>query len=173
MNGLIIIGAALAAGSALAQSSSTTVGNWSVDKTVDGFSDAKRGIAMTKPAKDGAIVVKCDKPGADSLYVSIISMTYLGSDRIRRTFTGGLNKYRFDEAPPADLPTARYDGRSAHLFSKDALSFLKALETADPKRLRLQLVTYDSNIVQIDFDVTGAAAAIKQTAEICEDTRFD
>lgn len=170
---LIIAAGLLAIASAAgAQDTTTKVGSWSVKRTVDSFSDAKRGIAMTEVTTAGTIVVKCDTPGPDSLYVSIITSKYLGSDRIRRSYSAELNKVRFDDAAPESLPRTTYDGRSAHMFSAQATSFLSRLARDNPKRVRLQLVTYDSDIVTADFDVTGVADAIKQTAAICEDTRF-
>lgn len=166
MKVLIAMAALTVAGSASAQETKTKVGSWLVTKTVDGFSDKKRGIAHTEILpKTGTLAIKCDAPGGDSLYVTFLTNEYLGSDK------AGSGKFRFDDAEPATLPLPRYDKRSAHLFSSSAKSFLSQLVTSNPKRLRVQFLGYDG-LVNIDVDVTGVADAIKQTAAICEDTRF-
>jgi hypothetical protein len=172
MRALLAIGALLAAGAAVAQSAETKVGNWTVKKTVDGFSDEKRGIAHTSiETKTGTLAVKCDKPGKDSLYVTVLTADYLGSSSTSR-YSSTSGKYRFDDQPPADLVRPSYDGRSAHLFATSAGRFITELLAANPKRLRIQFVTYDSNFANADIDVTGAADALRQTAAICVDTRL-
>lgn len=171
MKMMAIAGTLVLALPALAQDTETKVGSWTVKKTVDSFSDAKRGISNTAmdPAK-GIMLVKCDKPGAGSLYVSFLTPTYLGSDRIR----AGINmaKFRLDEDAPEALPRPRYDGRAAHLFDANAEKLLTQIIARKPTRIRVQFVTYDSNYANVDIDIAGAADAIRQTAVICEDPRF-
>lgn len=173
MRGVIAAAMMLSVTPALAQDTETKVGSWSIKKTVDSFSDAKRGISMTAlvPAK-GVMVVKCDAPGPDSLYVSFLTSGYLGSDRVSSRYRANLAQFRIDESPAERLDSPSFDGRSAHLFRSNAATLLKRLVAENPKRLRIQFNGYDS-LVNVDIDITGAAEAIKLTAAICEDSRFD
>ena len=61
MKAVIALAALATLGSAPAQEATQVIGNWTVKKTVDSFSDAKRGIAHTAiDTKAGTIAVKCD-----------------------------------------------------------------------------------------------------------------
>lgn len=146
------------------------VGNWEVQTTSDSFTDSVRGVAHTPLGQTGTIVVKCDKPGPGSMYVEFLTPSFLGSDSIAR---GRYHEaqYRLDDGPPGDLPGLYYDGKSAILLQgKKRANFITEITVNEPKRLRVQFVSYDGSYANVDLDVEGAGTAMKKTAAICSDT---
>lgn len=116
---------------------------------------------------NGAIVVKCDEPGPDSIYIHFVSNNYLGGRGIRGDYRPGT--VRFDGDEP-ETKSWYYNGRSA-LLSKpdDVWAFVRRLENA--KKLAVRMQAYDLQPYTTLIDVEGAAPTITQVVAACRATR--
>lgn len=143
------------------------IGEWNLRIITDPMSDAVRGIASTGDANDLTVVVKCDSNGNDTLYISIISKSYLGgTSRNSRRDIG----FRIDGAP-AEKIVGYYDGRTANILTtkvgSDGGSFLTRL--SNTSKLTLQVSDFDYKTYAAVIDTTGAKAAIRKVATACKD----
>lgn len=141
--------------------------DWEFKVITDPMSDAKRGIANSDGTLDAILVIKCDKNGPGSLYLSILSKNYLGKGRY-----GSRNiDYRFDGGEVESI-RGYYDGRTASIFNlrpgKKGGEFLSGLKSA--KEMVVRLSSYDYQTYTTVIDVTGAAEAIKKSADACGDS---
>lgn len=79
--------------------------------------------------------------------------------------------FRFDQDQPV-VTEWYYDGRTATQYSGPQLRrFIARMLTA--RRLRLRAYDYDRRPIDAEFDIVGAAAAIRQALEVCNDRRAD
>lgn len=135
----------------------------------DPMTDVKRGIAAINV--DGIItpVVKCDKSGPGSMYISFISKEYLGAVRYK---TRSI-KVRFDSEEPYEV-SAYHDGRTANLFDlapgKAAGSVLSNM--MNKSRMVVQLTTYDYKMVTDAFDLGDSREVIMQSIKTCQDSNW-
>lgn len=157
------LGAALIAALAF---SSHAAAEWKYGETADAITDKK--YARTVAEGDtGTIIVKCDAPGPDSIYLHYVSKEYLGGRGGRPA--GRDLTVRFD----ADEPITKnwiYDGRSA-ILTEDAQVWplIHRLETA--KKMAVRAQTYEYAPVTSVIDVENATASIAQVVKACEATR--
>lgn len=139
---------------------------WKYSETKDAMSDSK--YARTFADGDtGALGVKCDAPGPNSLYIHYVSKEYLGGrggNAARREMM-----VRFDEdAPTSGMWT--YDGRAAILTDDKAVwAFVARLERS--KQVALRGTTYDYKQVTTVIDTTGAQADVAKVIEACKAIR--
>lgn len=140
---------------------------WEFKTLEDPMTDAKRGISMLM-GDQGALVVKCDKNGPGSLYLSIVSKDYLGGVSGSNT---RLIKYRIDKGDPQQI-NAFYDKNMASVFSlrpsTSGGAFLQKI--IDSKQLVIEAISYDYESHVIVFDTTGAKDAVVKAAATCGDT---
>jgi len=144
----------------------TIAGAWQDVSKVDPITDVKRGIVFVDSAPDspvkGSIILKCDilAKGPSQVYASIVSAKYLG----RSDYYGRTAIWRIDDAKPVSESWS-YD---AETFSNmKPASFVTAL--AGGKRMVVRATTYESQNVDMAFDVEGAAEAIKLVYATCGD----
>lgn len=140
---------------------------WDFKVLEDPMTDAKRGISLLL-GDQGGLAIKCDKNGAGSLYLSVISKSYLGSVAGRRTRS---IQYRIDKGEPQQID-AFYDGSMASVFDLTPGSaggqLLKQITTA--KQLVVDVTSYDYRSHIIVFDTAGAGEAVNKSATACGDT---
>lgn len=140
---------------------------WDFNEIVDPMSDARRGIANT-PSGPIVLVVKCDRNGPGTIYLSFIADQYLGGTSRN---SGRDIQFRIDGAP-AERISARHDGRTASIFNlspdRSGGQFLRRIVDASELTISLTNFRYESTVHVID--VSGARAAITQVAQTCNDT---
>lgn len=160
----IAISAVMISTSVIAQSS-----NWNFQEIVDPMSDAQRGIANTSESLDAMIVVKCDRNGPGSLYVSIISKNFLGKGRYGNR---GI-EYRFDGGSVKSV-NAFHDGRTASIFrvkpGEAGGNFLSELSNA--KEMVIRVTSYDYDTYTSVLPVAGSGPMIERVARTCKDTEW-
>jgi len=154
---------------AAAALASPAVAAWDYKLIEDPMTDAKRGISVLE-ADQGALVIKCDRNGPGSLYLSIISKNYLGglSSNRRRTIT-----YRVDQGQPQTIP-AYHDGSTANVLdlapeTKEGRFFAQIMTAS---RLVVQVTSFNYDTYTIVFDMTGARDAVNRSAAACGDTNW-
>lgn len=135
---------------------------WKYSETIDAMSDGKYARSFVE-GDTGRVGIKCDKQGADSLYIHYISNNYLGG---RGGSYGTRNAtYRFDQDAPITTSWS-YEGKSALLTNNEKVaSFIARLATA--KRLAIRVSDYQYGEYTTVLDVTGAASEIKKVGAAC------
>ncbi len=139
---------------------------WKYSETKDAMSDS-RYARVFADGDTGAIGIKCDAPGPNSLYLHYVSKEYLGG-------SGGSSAsrdllYRFDEDAPV-TSYWRYDGRGAIMTNdKQVWAFIARLERA--KKLAIRATTYQYSQVTTIIDVTDSAPQIAKVIEACQAAR--
>lgn len=156
----------LGSGAASAQSEKVEqVGGWKLTIISDPITDESRTIAVAS-GTGGNLAIKCDTPGANSVYVHFISGEYLGEGRNRnRALT-----HRFNEEQPVTQDWG-YDGRSAILTPDRAVdAFNTNLATAS--KLALRGTTFEYHQVTAVFELSPADTreALKRVYEGCQDS---
>jgi len=145
---------------------------WEYELVEDPMSDAKRGISsLSDQTGKAMIVIKCDRNGTNSLYMSMISSEYLGGavsrDRYRTI------DYRFDDGPVQSL-NAVYDGRVASVLSfapkTRESDFLKAFERSG--KVAIRVTSYDYKSYTYVFNLAGSLGAVEKSARACGDTNW-
>jgi hypothetical protein len=138
----------------------------------DEMTDAKRGIAIINLEGIITPVVKCDRNGHGSLYISLIAKKYLG--KVPSRYGSGAfraAKFRFDGAAPYEIQ-AYYDGNTANFIDvgegKPANRLLK--DMASSKRMVVALTNYEFESVGDAFDLLDAREVILKAAQTCGDT---
>lgn len=163
---IIIASAIIAmAGSASAQDAKETkVGAWTVRTISDPITDQSRVIAALD-GSGGSLVVKCDSPGPNSVYIHFIAGEYLGEGRSGRREV----IQRFDDAAPVTNQWT-HDGRAAILTNnREVASFVRSLIGAT--RVAIRARTFQFQEVTALFDVNSADAekAAKNVYDGCRD----
>jgi len=132
------------------------------------MTDVQRGIAVINDNGDIKAVVKCDGNGKGSLYMSFIAQEYLGDSR-----SGREVKVRFDGGEPY-VVEARYGEQTAHIFNlvPGNVGARILQDMLQAQRMVIQLTKYNYDTVTTSFDLTDAAAVIKQAAFACGDTNW-
>jgi len=142
---------------------------WDYKLIEDPMTDAKRGISSVM-GDEGMLVVKCDRNGPGTLYLSIISKKYLGgiSGRKNRSM-----RFRIDRGEPQTID-AFHDGSTASVFNlapnKAGGAFLNQL--LDARELVVQVTSFDYDSYTIIFNTAGAREAVTKSARDCGDTNW-
>lgn len=145
---------------------------WAFTQSTDPITDAKRGFASVASDDGSEIVIKCDRNGYGSVYVSIISSTFLG----RPTRYGSTVQMRFDSGDPrrrevnqhdntATIADSQFYGREA-MFNREFVMMV-----SKSRKLAVRATRYDGREVDMVFDVSGSGEAIDKVYHICGDTR--
>ena len=142
---------------ALAQSPALP-GLWQDISMTDPITDARRGIAVVE-GTGGSFVVKCDTPGAGSVYVSLVSDRYLGGADRSRDLT-----YRVDDNAPV-TQSWRYSAQHVTNFRPNAL----LAEMLGGERMIVRALKFDNSSTDFAFDITGSIEAIARVSAICDD----
>lgn len=154
----MVIGLVLGAALAGAQ---IVIGDWIYSETRDPMTDQVYARVFAH-GRGGAIAVKCDAPGADSLYFQFIGERYLGGSGPR----GGRRdfEYRFDSGEP-NLAQLSYAGDSGLSDNADVGPF--ARQAAGASVLRVRAYDVEGREVMAAIPVRGAAAAIERVRRTC------
>lgn len=105
-------------------------GPWSVTVIRDPIADAARAVASVS-GEGGLLAVKCDSPGADSLYIHWMADEYLGGDFQRREMT-----IRFDQEPPFNERWVYDRSDAAQTWDREAMRFARRLPSVGRVVLR-------------------------------------
>lgn len=137
---------------------------WEARDIIDPMTDAKRPIRVLTNDSGDALIIKCDQPGKNQVYVHLISRQYLGG--IRRSYRHLF--YRFDEQEPV-RDNWSYHAREALAIQGqvDVGRFLSGL--AGARKLAIRATTYEMGQVDMTFDATGAEQRIREVYAGCQD----
>jgi hypothetical protein len=139
------------------------IGGWRLVLRTDPITDRKAAYGMML-GEGGALAVKCDKPGPNSVYVMVISDVYLGASARGE---GRSVITRADQNPPSET-VWQYEKVSASLLRSDAIGrLLREIQAAE--RLQVRAETYEGRTVDLSFRVRGADQLIGRVVEACAD----
>ncbi len=163
----IAILAALASVPAAAQAQEIAT-TWQVGETAPEGEEFRAPLAYVQAADGSTLMLKCDKPGSNTVYATIMSTEKLGNparEGEQRAIT-----YRFDTASPNEASWRYTESFAAALGNMRGVltNFVEGLAKAS--KLEVKLVKKGSRqTVDIEFDVTGASDAIAKIYEGCKD----
>lgn len=158
----LVIAAAVVSPSAAADAP-VMIGKWELMKVADPMTDETRAIGVLK-GEGGALAIKCDKPGPDSIYIQVIFDDYMGgrgASSASRDFT-----YRFDATPPV-TEGWRYDSSWAAQFDKKAAAAF-AQRVSQSSKLVVRGISYNSKFSDATFDLAGANDLVSKVIEGCK-----
>ena len=139
---------------------------WEFKSATDKLTDEKRFLVSRPEATGkGLIVIKCDSPGKNSLYVHIIVNQYLGS--IGNRTSAHVLKYRFGKEQVISVDYLPSDKSAAILDATAVKRFLRIAK--GESRLVVAATGYDYKSVELEFDMAGAKTAIEKVAKSCRD----
>lgn len=139
---------------------------FSFSTVTDPFDDSVRGIAsVTFP--EGAIAVKCDRPGPNSIYVHIASNEYLGGAGRGADYRTLV--YRAGSAPTKTI-TATYDDSFALIEGSDALDFMTAM--VENRKISLRALRYDGKLVEMTVPYRNFLSPMVRMGKICQPKDF-
>jgi len=130
---------------------------WTYYSLGDPFTDIERYLVYK-----GKLVVKCDAPGASSLYVTVIGDKYIGTN-----YKAYDAKYRIDKNPVITA-TIHAKGKSANLINDVSTSQKIINEIAIGSMFNFTSRTYGAGSSVARVDLTGAASAIKWVNQKCQ-----
>ena len=143
-------------------------GSWSFSVDKDKMTDKQRGIAiaLASDQSHSALVVKCDV-GAKStdLYAEVMFRDYMGKSPSGEYDSSRELKYRVDGGAIKSAPT--YYNDSYALISAPAGFKQFAADIANAQRLVIRATSYDYKTVDSEFNVAGAADALRSVAKTC------
>lgn len=134
--------------------------SWQYSETTDAMTDKKYARAFAI-GESGGVAVKCDQQGPKSLYISFVSVKYLGSvSSPRRNAT-----YRFDTDPPITESWIYTTQSAINSDQKIVWAFIDRLRSAKSLVVRVSDFNYAeyTNVI----DVTGAAPDIDKVIATC------
>jgi hypothetical protein len=136
----------------------------------DPMTDAKRGVAVINPQGKIIPVVKCDKNGPNSVYISIVSRAYLGEG----AYDTRPVKFRFDSGVPFDI-NADYEDFAASFLNLDTVPAQRQLlfQLKASKSVVIQLTDFEGDLITEVVSLTGATAVIEKAVTTCGDTTFN
>lgn len=163
---LTILACALALPSVSWADSEAKVGDWTVNTITDPITDKSRVVASIK-GNGGLLAIKCDAAGSGSVYVHLVSDTFLGgtSRDSNRDVT-----YRFDTSPPV---TNRWyhDGSSAIMTDDNKVSaFVQQAVSSTRLAVRARTFRFSEVTALFDLDASSTNEVLKRVYEGCEDT---
>lgn len=135
-------------------------GKWRLIQKVDPVTDNRVTVVLAVGV-GGAIGLKCDKPGPNSVMAIYMSDTYLGAgpDRVRQL------TYRFDADQPV-VTSWLYDAKAVMLVKDDeVLAFTARAKRAS--QLVIRATTYRGDQVTSTFDLAGADQAVARLEADC------
>ena len=150
----------------VAASAETRIGNWEFDRIKDPITDHFSAFAYNK-GQGGIVIIRCDNPGVDSLYMAFVADAYLGgvgTDYDKRSLT-----YRFDSGLPRDSVWIYKDKTAFYhkgIDNEEIPIFYRGVSTKS--RLVIRAITYDSSYVDASFDLAGGEKAAQAVATACE-----
>jgi hypothetical protein len=153
---------AAAASSASAQAADSV---WGFFDGANGASGAGVGNA------DGTqLLLKCDKPGKDEVYATVVSKDPLvGASNTR--FQMRPVDIRFDQDAPMEDRWRFYEQSAVAIDQKSERAFERFVgKLIDADTLRVRMNPERGRWVEINFTVTGAKEAIAHVLEKCQDT---
>lgn len=156
--------APIAAGLLLTPSAS--VAQWAYSTSADAMTDKPSARAFIR-GQGGRIGIKCDDPGANSLYVHVISDQYLGGEGGRADLRTGT--LRFDADAPEENSWYFDDSSAILAEAVHVWPVIDRLRRA--KKLAWRGMSYDGRQVTITFDVPPDSGEIDRVVAICQATR--
>jgi hypothetical protein len=138
-----------------------TVGDWKLTTIVDPITDEGRMIASVEGGAD-MLAIKCDEPGAGSVYIHWIAGDYLGGDFDRRDVL-----IRFDQDPPRTERWAHEGRNSFQPDDRQAAVFARRLSTASRVVLRGSDYRGREHTAIFQLDPAVTAGVVGRVFETC------
>lgn len=124
--------------------------------------------AGVQAANGAQIILKCDKPGKQEVYLTVFTPTRLGGPAARPIMS--TVSARFDSKSPVEDSWRFYEQTVVAIDRKTERSLSRFLTgLADAKTVILRMEPEDRPTVEETFNVTGARAAIAQVYAACKD----
>jgi hypothetical protein len=136
------------------------IGAWTLLVHHDRMNDHTMHIAMVQD-RFNSLVVKCDNPGRNSVYVGFYTNRFLGDgDEPVRLF-----RWRVDQEKPVSGQWV-YDHTYAHLVDPaQVAAFLKRIEAGHT--LLVHAFSVVGDLVEGDFQLNGAEEAVSRLEAAC------
>jgi hypothetical protein len=166
MRGLVGLVAALSYVPLAASAAEIRIGNWKFDRIQDPITDQFSAFAYNK-GQGGTVIIRCDNPGAGSLYMSFVSDKFLGgvgTDYDRRSLT-----YRFDGNQPRESMWIYKDNTAFYhkgIDNEEISDFYNGVSTKS--KLAIRAIAYDSSYIDASFDLTGGDKAVQAVVTACK-----
>lgn len=136
---------------------------WRFEEVTDPVTDAKRGIA-SMTGDQGAVAIKCDQNGPDSIYVHVVARKYLGALRnARRSVV-----VRLDDGPLQNY--SWYHDKADAIFTDDIAAPTLALRLAYAKKIVIRMTTYEGEYVDLLFTSNGDGTPVERAFATCGQT---
>lgn len=142
--------------------------DWYFSTDKDKMTGKSRGIASV-PAIDGtksSLILKCDiSANRNDLYAQVLFSQYIGKSRSRDTGRSRELEYRVDSGPVKQAPS--YYGDTYVLVTEPDGVRQFAIDLSKAKYLFIRATSYNYSTVDAEFNVGGAAEAIRAVAKTC------
>lgn len=135
--------------------------SWEMGNEIDSMTDVAS-FSASRRGDAGLISIDCKRGDKNSGTVLVGSDKFLGSNRVGpRDLT-----YRLDASPAVEGRWV-YSGQAAMLTNTDQAAVL-LIPMMKASKLLVRMYAYDGTSVDVTFDVTGSAIAIKQLMGSCQ-----
>jgi hypothetical protein len=128
-------------------------------------------VAGVQAANGSQLILKCEKPGARSVYAVVVAPTNLAAPLPENRFESRSVTLRMDTNAPWD-DNWRFNDKFAMAVDKgNDRSLTRLLQKLDKaSTLQVSLRPFKAAPVMIDFNVAGAHDAIAKVYQDCQDT---
>lgn len=146
---------------------------WHFDTITDKMTDARRAVTYVHSTEGGQfdnramLIIKCDTPGTNSLYVEIKIPEYLGEP----PSGAGKVRYRLDKTPADTIAASINDDYALITSSEEGYEgWMRKLSKAS--ELTVELTSFRFETHTYSFKIEGVADQIKHVAAICQDRKW-
>ena len=135
---------------------------WRYVEHMDKMSD-RLSVTAQATSENGQILIGCRAPGPHSVMVSVVTSAFLGTSD-HDIF------YRFDEQKQERLYALDGDNIAWSIDDKQVAKFIGEIGSAS--FLRLRVVTYRGELIDLEVSTEGASDVIDKVGTACGDKRF-
>jgi len=138
------------------------IGNWTYWQNRDPMTD-QLSAGATAVGEGGAVSVKCDAPGVDSVYVQVTAKQYLGGEG--GDYGHRLVRFRLDGGTPEEN-TWIYIKDYAFLHpGQDSANLARRIRST--AKVAFRLSTFESELVDVVVNISGAQEAVDKVFLTC------